>query len=376
MLIQPRTLVPFAFERRVFRTYLLLDTFGSGSLSTGGSQQNRTADIGFLRYVNTAIHAISGGRLVSNGTSSTNDLFVSGNGSAAQTLARTAGRVFGIKVVDRTTVNNAIRLGWGTGILSSGHEHSIRYAAGDTVVPNIEAGDMPSVVLGSGDHAFAFVMRSSGARIIGRDGTGTPRLLWVAQTNSADMYSKYRPGNAAMNLKLDDWMVFDYPALADDWADASVHTTPSSSGTSYSAQADGFHAVSFTLPTSPTSLMRAVELRYRVQDANNYWVAYIRRNSGNTNWDLRVDSVSGGTATSRKNTTNIGAVDRLIVEVEGSVHQHVTETSGAPTVRGGSVNVSFLDTQTSIAAVWDAATTLGSLDSWALSHALYDGLFG
>lgn len=384
MLRQPRALVPFVAERRSFQVIemLLRDSFSSGTLANANSQ-NRSADIGFIRYNNNGgTMSIASGKLVINGTPGGADRYVSGTGSDNLAFARAAGRAFRVQTSDRVATSGFALLRFTTDVIggiSAGQTGIIaNYSAVDTlsVYPHVGSSSGSNAVsLSSGEHTIALVMRSTGALAVVRDGSGTPQLAWVMQAASDDWFAAIVPGATAMELKFDDFEVFDHASFADDWATASVHTTPSTSGTTYSAQADGLHHLAFTLPGSPSADQVAVELRYRVQDTDNYWTCLLRRNSGNTNWDLRVDSVSGGVATNRKSVTNVGTCDRLIVYAQGDTHKHWTEDSGVPANRGSDLSNSVFSGEAVIAVVWDAATSIGSLDSWALTHALYDGLF-
>lgn len=126
--------------------------------------------------------------------------------------------------------------------------------------------------------------------------------------------------------------------------------------------ADGTHTFSFTLPGSPKAGQRA-EMRYRVQDAANYWAARVIRNAANTAWDFVLASVSSGTATARITVTDVGTPDTVRVVTNGTTHTPYTGVSGTYTQRS-SASVSYLDTETGITTIYNSAITPVSLTSF------------
>jgi len=127
-------------------------------------------------------------------------------------------------------------------------------------------------------------------------------------------------------------------------------------------RADGTHEFSFTLPGSPKAGQQ-VQMRYRVQDSANYWMARLRRNAGNTDWDFLLSSVSAGTVTNQVTVTGVGAVDTLRVVTRGSTHTPYTGSGGVFTQRS-SATVSHLDTETGITSMYSSAITPVMLTSF------------
>lgn len=100
------------------------------------------------------------------------------------------------------------------------------------------------------------------------------------------------------------------------------------------ATADGAFELALTLPGAPTA-GQDIWLLYRVQDASNYWMASLRRNDANTQWDVRLDSVVAGVITNRIATvTNVGTIDTLRIRAIGLAHVLETGVGGVYTHRG------------------------------------------
>lgn len=124
----------------------------------------------------------------------------------------------------------------------------------------------------------------------------------------------------------------------------TAQSTPSS-GVSYTGAAD---AVIHQTVTAPNPLTGEGAILYRYQDASNYWKAYY--NSSN---QVRLDSVSGGTATNRisvNGAIGAGQTRTLAISVRGTKHNLYTIDSVTPSwqQRGSEVNLSHLDTQTTV----------------------------
>lgn len=333
-------------------------------------------EVGNVLNVDTnSIIGAPSGLLAVNGTPVASDRVVASDGSAvALSYARTVGRAFRVLSQLRTAaINGALKFGFDV----SATVNSIQYGWdwNSTTVLRVKEGVsvIRTITMSASGVSAAAIMRTTGGKIITKDGAGTPTLQWVYPSNNAALFAKMILSAVAMNITTDDWDVFDYAPLASDFIDTSVHTTPGASGNTFTAQADGIHHLAFTLGAGSANLV-AVELRYRITDANNYYTAYIKRNAGNTAWDLLVDKVVAGTPTNLKTTTGVGTPTRIIVWTSGSAYEHYTDTGSASTQRDTGTDATYT-TQALIGAAWDASTTIGSLDSWPLTNSLYANLF-
>lgn len=162
--------------------------------------------------------------------------------------------------------------------------------------------------------------------------------------------------------------------LATDSGCATVNVT-ASSGVTQTADADGVYSLAFTLPAGSANLV-AAELRYRWQDATNYWTAYIKRNAGNTAWDFYLDKVTAGTPATQTGypVTGVGTVAEIEVRANGTKHNTWTRVASTWTKRGGEISDAAFQTSTTIDPIAGAGTTLGVLLCFPYQSALYNGL--
>lgn len=338
-----------------------------------------TGEVGFLKGVdtNSTIDVSSNSAHVSGTPAATDGLISADSSGTALQYARVSGRAFMWTISNRVTIpSNNVLFGFNESDLSSSNIRiGFRYFS--TTTPSILDGGGVLMIqtLGSGTHRFAAIMRNTGGRLIGQDGSSTPVLMWIYPNTNSAQYAKMRLTANAMDFKTTNWLVADYPTLG-DYDDASVHVTPTVSGTTYTAQGDGIHHLHFTLPGSPTANLVAVELRYRILDANNYVWFRIQRNAGNTAWDCLFGKVLAGTPTTILTTTGVGTPTMLIMYVTTSSHQGFTDNGTPPSLpRGAAQSLTQNNSTAPIAAVWDASTTIGSLDSWPLTNSLYTPFF-
>lgn len=121
---------------------------------------------------------------------------------------------------------------------------------------------------------------------------------------------------------------------------------------------------SFIVPASPIA-GQPIAISYRGSGAapelNNCWLAYLRRNSGNTAWDFRLDSIVSGTATNRINVTGVGTPDAIRVVTLGDTHNCYTGVAGVYTQRAGTITNSTFNTATGLNTLYSSPTTPVSL---------------
>lgn len=211
------------------------------------------------------------------------------------------------------------------------------------------------------DSTFYYVLQSTGIYLF-RLVSGTVKLIWYQVDNTQDLSFRVRAVSGTGSRVLD--YIRARQLTQAEWTTQNgimtVDQSTPSSGTNYTATADALHDIAFTLDGSPTA-NETIELRYRVQDANNYWTAFIERNGSNTAWDVQLDSVSASIPTNRISVTGVGTPDRLRVICDGSKHNMFTRSGISWTKRGGTVSVSHLNTETAINTTYDAGNTVSTL---------------
>jgi hypothetical protein len=313
---------------------LLLDSFSAGSVATG----TRAADVGYLKIVDTnSINSLSNSKLLANGTPAAADGLIASNSGGTETLyTRTAGRTLRLSLVDTTTPGSVPRFGWSPSTLpSSTLVMGADLLNASTLRVRDAGANMRSIAI-SGSNTLIFQQCAAGGRVILKPGAGTPKLLFRFLSNTANAYAKFRHTSAsATTLTLDDVRIFDHSI--GDFDDALIHKTPTN-GQLETGQSTGQYSLAFTLPAGSANLV-AVELRYRVRDASNYLSLQIKRNAGNTAWDLLLIPVTDGTPGSAlKTVTGVGTPSRLTAVVEGNSHEAFTEESDNTTSRGTTVS--------------------------------------
>lgn len=213
------------------------------------------------------------------------------------------------------------------------------------------------------------VLRSTGAFFYMKGGVYTDwQLVWVNPNNAtATLYGVMSQFAIAHGVRWDGVRIGQLPAPYT--ADANIATqlvTTAVSGTTYAAAADGTFDLTMT---APNPLSTTCELRFRVQDASNYWTCY-----ADTDGSIKVDSVVAGTPTNRLNVAGVFAAAALRimrVRTHGSKINIYTRTSATANwaKRGSEINVSYLDGLTDATPVAGTGWTLGALQVWSRSPA-------
>jgi hypothetical protein len=289
-------------------------------------------------------------------------------------VTRAAGRVFAGKFQSSAA---AVGLGFATAqnVNITNVVHSL-YLGGSNLIRPLD----PAVNLTVGsyafstDYQFAIVLRTDGAALYIKGGVYTDwTLLWIdnGQT-TATLYATFFNFSGAGSIDYVGTPLLVAPFNTDDGV-ATVNAAAPVSAAAYTAAADGIADFRFVLDGAP-SADEQVGVKYRAQDASNYWHAYLQRNVGNTAWDFNLVSVSAGTPTSRINVTGVGTPDRIRVQFTGSLHDCYTYAAGTRTKRGAQINVSHLNTQTGINATYAAGNTATSLIFYPRTSAAYAAL--
>lgn len=130
------------------------------------------------------------------------------------------------------------------------------------------------------------------------------------------------------------------------------------------ATADGTHTLLFSLPASTLAGQR-IEMRYRVQDAQNYLAERLQRNPANNNWDLSLVRVVNANESVIISQSSIGNIDALRVMSVGSSHYIYTGASGTYT-QWWSISESTFESATGLTAIYNGAFSASSLTSWSI----------
>jgi len=126
------------------------------------------------------------------------------------------------------------------------------------------------------------------------------------------------------------------------------------------ASADGTFTFAFALPATPYAGLE-VHMPYRIaapgEDFLNSWDPYLRRNSANSAWDFRLDSIVSGTRTNRTNVAGVGTPNQLRAVASGNNHDAYTGVDGTFTQRGSTVTSATHNTATGLNAIYHSPFT-------------------
>lgn len=196
-------------------------------------------------------------------------------------------------------------------------------------------------------------------------------LLYVdALGSDASVYPTFANMDGAGTIDYVD--VTDLPGVLAGtvYSYATFTDTTLTTGDTFTGTADGFHKFDFAQNGSPSAGDEIV-MEYRRQDASNKWEAVVKRNAGNTNWDIFLYKTVAGSRTQMTTAANIGTVTTAQIQVIGNVHRMSTLNVAALTQRGAAVTDAAFNTQTGMGIVAAAGTTLTRLSSWSSTLAAY-----
>lgn len=213
-------------------------------------------------------------------------------------------------------------------------------------------------------YTFALVLRSTGAFLFAYGGTfSNPTLVWVRTSGStASLYAAISYFSGTGELSNIRSLVLGAP-FSTDFGIATFTDTSLISGDVFTGVADASHDYEFTLPGTPAA-NDEIAIRYRRTDDNNCWKLYLKRNAGNTAWDLLLDSVSGGTVVNRITVAGVGTPDMLRAVSDGNLHNCYTRAGTAWTKRGGEINNSLHVAGLGMSIAAAAGTTLTRVTDW------------
>lgn len=135
-----------------------------------------------------------------------------------------------------------------------------------------------------------------------------------------------------------------------DFATGTTYTLLQASpanNTNYAGDSDGCYLLTVTAQaTLAGTTAIGVEMRYRVQDANNYWTAYFREDGR-----FRVDSVIAGTPTNYIDIASAitnGATRTIQIIANDTFHNAFTQSGAVWTARGSQINQAALKAQSTM----------------------------
>lgn len=260
---------------------------------------------------NNAMEQIGGGFLV-NGTVVAND------GIMTTQHARITGRAFCWKTRNRTAVTSTSNQGLArTNLASASVLAGGVYSAVNTFQFRDGSTVIDTLAWSSGEHQFIGIALSTGAILLGRDGTsGAWTLIWISSTDSSTpIYGKWRM-SGAQNFVTDDWEIIDLGVydsrFASDYAHASARIATNSAGDSILQTPDAWVEQTLTAATGVDK-----DLYVRWVDNNNTWI--VRQNQAGSTVKL-IEKVAGvetqrGSAAS---TFTNGTDYRMIAVCNGS----------------------------------------------------------
>ncbi|MBX3061814.1 MAG: hypothetical protein U0528_07000 [Anaerolineae bacterium] len=360
------TLSPLAVARRAAINWLLRDEFTTNDAAPVATPRTCEPGPGTLIFTQTDGQFGISGTALSFPTQSTSAWGDQGFLSN-ETYSRIAGRALLTSLNFSTFSFSAV--GFFDDLSSTVNGDQFQFTA--SVVRVNDQGEVQvigSALSTSTDYKLAIVLRSNGAAHFIKGGAFSDwTLLWIG-SNRSSANEKIRFTNFSAVGTFDHLRLRDLPAPFDsDEGIATLNVASPSSGSSYSGDASGVIDLTVTSPASLTGTK--AELRYRVQDANNYWVAYFDSAGA-----FKLDSVSGGVATNRISVASVISTSQtrtIRVICDGSNHDCYTLSGSTWTKRGSTVNVSHLNTQTAISPVLTGAYSMSNLRSYPRTAAAY-----
>jgi hypothetical protein len=339
--------------------YFLRDQFPNDASITNGDALACEPGPGTLTYAEVdGTIAKSGGRLTF--TAQTTPAYGDLGFREAVGRARVAGRAFGLKFsIDAITGSvNMILLGWGFNNRpnsSSNVRYGFNHFNDSLILVTTPGGFITleaSALAANTEYRAVLILGTTGCDYWLQGGAYADwtRVWRNFDGSDATLY----PCGAANNVAgyWDDVHGFDtvFPAL-------DVDVLNPVSGAQQTAPLTGFFDMMISALPSPTA-GASMELRFREQDANNYFMMQLLRNAGDTAWDVHIKKVTAGTPSTLASATGVGTPDTLRVCVrEGNKIRMYTRTStGAYTLRGSEVTDSAFSSSAAISANYSSGT--------------------
>lgn len=359
-------------ERRA--VFLFRDTYTSGAPSP-----IRNADQGVCEIFDSASVFSISGVLQINGIPAINSGVQVVNASGGYYLfRRTSARLFRVTVPGwtRITISDQARFGWSPASLASSSFYGFLFQSSFEIA--IFSGlymvmrHIPVAI--DDDVTFYLLLTSSYIDYFMSRNDEPPVLLFRdTSSSSAAFGAKLWFGNAPAQFTIDNFEVVDLygtPFSRDGFYDLFDYFV---APTTLLEGAAEFHLmISFLLPTVTSPSQTVLRIRFRILDADNYFVAMIVRNSVNTNWDIVVDSYHSGVPVRQINILNVGSITRIGITVFNHRFYIFTATAASDFTYRGFFTTHYLDSQTGIQIHYVPLVTIGFVRCLPVRHALYN----
>lgn len=195
-------------------------------------------------------------------------------------------------------------------------------------------------------------------------------LIWSGTTdNTVNPYPTLAPANGGANASVS----YEYfratqlgGAFATDNGIATLNIASPISGQSYVATADQILDIDVS---APGTLANFAGIKFNVQDANNYWIAYFDNNGA-----FKVDTIIAGVTANRINVAGViagGQTRTIRVISSGSLRNAYTLSGTTWTKRGAQLNINHTNAAVNVEPIAGAGWTLSNLRSYPKESPLY-----
>lgn len=324
-------------------------------------------EVGSLDVVDTGnTMSVTGGELVPvAAVTGTSDPQFTGHDTFTRVVGRT--QIVRFKRSSAFGANSQYHLvGWVTSLPLLTNVYGVApnaNAGKHTVSINNKFADLPLTYADDTYYTYGVTLRSSGFYLF-VDGN----LEWVeTASNATPLYAGIasRAASGRYPFAAQHFHVVDFTgAFATDTL-ATLDVSSPVSAQDYTGVANGIFHLDVT---APGVLANQTELRFRVQDANNYWTAYFD-SSGN----FKIDSVASGTPTNRLTVSSaiVGAgVRRILIHTNGTKIDSYT-LNGTNYTKNTQVDVSYLTSATGVKVQIGSGWTVSGLKAWERTSAVY-----
>lgn len=357
--------------------YLLRDDFTTPAAAPLGSPLAAEPGPGSWTILDTGNKlSKSGGLFVLNGmqVSST----ATPDPRASMSFARVAGRAFAVKF---SYSAERVMMGWYNTAGADLNDISVSFQILSSVFQLMNISGNTGINVGATatatDYQVVFVVFATGGAFFAKGGADSSWALkaLVRVGTAAIIYATFTAFSVSAAYSPDTARVVDLPSSFQSAANLSVFTdTTLASGDSFTGSADGITEYAFTLSGAPSANDEGAVLYLRWIDDNNCVRFIVKRNAGNTAWDLQFRKVTGGVETTPAgwtDVTGVGTPDLLWVKHVGSVYDAYTQASGVQTKRGAQVTLNFQNTTTGIEIKATVGATLTRVANYAYNSAIY-----
>lgn len=351
--------------------YLLRDEFTTPESAPLASPRTCEPGPGTLTLTQTdGQFSISGGKLVypAQTTPTWSDLGFYAEKQGGGAFSRVAGRAYQFTFNNANTVSAIpFIFSWhnSTSLGSSSDSNTVGALLfeGGTfrVIDGASYVALPSYAtwVASSDEAGVIVVRGTGFLAF-KKLSGVWSLVWVGVlSTTASLYPVFK--NYMGQGTMDFVRVRDL-VMASNMAWAALYQASPVSGNLYTGVADGTFDL---VVTSPSSLANQTELRFRVQDASNYWVIYLDSAGA-----LKVSKFVSGVEAVQTNVASVigtSATRRIRIMTNGNKINAFSLNGTTWTPRGSEISDTFLQTATGVQVQIGSGWTGTELGVWSFA---------